>query len=116
MLNILWPFFIIISFLYAFIFGNIDSVNNSIFESTKDAVDLSITLLGTISLWNGIMEIAVNSSLIKKLTNLLQPIIKFLFPEIDNNSSVNNEISMNIIENILILPSKKKFLNISKRA
>ena len=101
MLNILWPLFIIISFIYAFLFGNIDSVNSSIFESTKDAVQLSITLLGTICLWSGIMEIASKTSLIDKITKLLYPLIRFLFPEIRKEEKVNKEISMNLIANIL---------------
>ena len=101
MLNILWPVFIIISFLYAFLSGNIDSVNNSIFESTNNAVELSIKLLGTICLWNGIMEIATKTSLIKKFTKMLQPFITFLFPEIKKEDKVNSEISMNMIANIL---------------
>lgn len=101
MLNFLWPFFIIISFVYAFITGNIEKVNNSIFESTKDAVELSITLLGTICLWNGIMEIATKTSITYKLTKILKPINGFLFPELKKEEKLNKEISMNMIANIL---------------
>lgn len=101
MLNILWPIFIILSFLYALIIGRVNEVNNGIFTSLKDAVELSITFLGTISLWNGIMEIAKNTSLINKLTNMLRPIIKRLFPELKNNEKANKEISINVIANIL---------------
>lgn len=100
MLNFLWPIFIIISFVYAFIVGNIDSVNNSIFESTKSAVNLSITLLGTMCLWNGIMEIATKTSMIEKLTKLIKPIINYLFPEIKKENRVNKEIAINMITNI----------------
>lgn len=101
MLNYLWPIFIISSFIYAFLSGNIDNINNSIFESTKDAVELSFTLLGTMCLWNGIMEIAIKTSIIDKLTKVLKPIINYLFPEIKNEGKVNMEIAMNIIANIL---------------
>ena len=101
MLNIIWPIFIIISFVYAIFTGNVESVNNSIFESASDAVELSITFLGTICLWNGIMEIAKQTSLIKKLTNFLSPIMKWLFPDVQKNDTVHEEMSMNIIANIL---------------
>lgn len=101
MLNILWPIFIIISFVYAIIAGNIQNVNNSIFESTSSAVQLSITFLGTICLWNGIMKIAQKTTFVSKFTNILKPIIHFLFPEIKNNDRAKEEISMNIIANIL---------------
>ncbi len=51
MLNILWPIFILISYIYAFLSGNIDKINNGIFKSCEDAVNLTITFFGTITLW-----------------------------------------------------------------
>lgn len=101
MLNIVWPIFIIISFSFAIFSGNLEKLNSSIFESTSDAINLSISLLGTICLWNGIMQIASSTSLIEKLTKFLKPVIKFLFPELKDNSKIQKEISMNMIANIL---------------
>jgi len=45
LLNILWPIFIIISFIYAIFSGKVDEINSSIFTSVSDAVSLCITLL-----------------------------------------------------------------------
>ena len=101
MLNLIWPIFIIISFSYAIFSGNIDKLNNSIFDSASDAVNLSIQLLGTICLWNGIIQIANKTTLIEKLTKLLKPIMKVLFPEVKENSNIYSEISMNMVANIL---------------
>lgn len=101
MLNILWPLFILISFIYAFLNGSIDKVNQSIFDSAKSAVELTITFCGTICLWNGIMKIAQKTSFVTKMTKLLKPIVNFLFPEIKNNEKAKEEISMNMVANIL---------------
>ncbi len=101
MLNILWPIFIILSFMYALISGKVNEINNGIFESISDAVELSITFLGTICLWNGIMEIVKKTSLIEKLTNFLKPLVNFLFPDLKKNENAKQEISMNMIANIL---------------
>ena len=101
MLNIIWPIFIILSFGFAIFSGNIDNLNDSIFSSTSDSVNLCISLLGTICLWNGIMKIAINTSFVEKLTTFLKPIINFLFPEIKENSKIQKEISMNMVANIL---------------
>ena len=101
MLNIMWPIFIILSFSFAIIFGNLDQLNNSIFDSTKEAVNLSITLLGTMCLWSGIMSIASKTSVIKKLTRFLNPIITFLFPELKEDNEIKKAISMNMVANIL---------------
>ena len=100
MLNKIWPIFIIISFIYAFFSGNINKVNNGIFESTKSAVELSLTFLGTMCLWNGIMQIAYKSNLINKIVKILNPVIKRLFPDINKNEKIKKEISMNIVANI----------------
>ena len=100
MLNIVWPFFIIISFSFAILSGNFENLNSSIFEGANDAVTLSINLLGSLCLWSGIMQIASDSSLDKKLSKLLSPILNFLFPSLITNNKIKKEISMNIIANI----------------
>lgn len=101
MLNILWPIFIIISFAYAIFSGNVDELNESIFSSTSESVNLCISLLGTICLWNGIMQIANKTSIIDRLTNLLKPAMNFLFPELKQEKEIQKEISLNVIANIL---------------
>ncbi len=101
MLNLIWPIFIIISFGYSIFSGNLSNLNESIFSSAESAVTLCITLLGTMCLWNGIMHIANKTSVIEKLTKILGPLMKFIFPNIRKNSQVHKEISMNIVANIL---------------
>ena len=101
MLNNLWPFFIIISFIYSIYSGNIFNVNNAIFDSAEQTVDLCLTMFGTICLWNGIMKIATSTSLTQKLIKFLQPIISFIFPEIKDEKKISKEISMNMVANIL---------------
>lgn len=99
MLNILWPIFIIISIIYAILSGNIENLNNSIFDSTESAVNLTLTLLGMTCLWSGIMEVASKTQIIQYLSIILKPITKKLFSNL-NEKSYNN-IIMNIIANIL---------------
>ena len=99
MLNILWPIFIIISISYSILSGNVENLNNSIFESTESAINLTLTLLGTTCLWSGIMEIASKTEIMNYLAKMLNPITKRLFSNL-NEKSYNN-IIMNIIANIL---------------
>ncbi len=101
MLNIVWPIFIILSFSYAIFSGNIEELNLGILNSSKDAITLTISLLGTMCLWNGIVKIAMNTNLIDKLTNFLKPIISFLFPDLKKEENIKKEISMNMCANIL---------------
>ena len=101
MLNLVWPIFIIISFSYAIFTGNLANLNTSIFESVESAVNLTITMLGTMCLWSGIINVAVNTNIMKLINKLLKPIIRFLFPEIKENRKAQDEISMNMVANIL---------------
>lgn len=101
MMNIIWPAFIIVSFIYAILTGKVNEINEGIFSSVSDAVQLSITFLGTICLWNGVMEIVKRTTLIEKLTKFLNPLMLVLFPKLKNDKKIKSEISMNIIANIL---------------
>ena len=99
MLNIVWPIFIIISFSYAIFSGNLENLNSSVFDSVNDAINLTISLLGTMCLWCGIMQIANKTSAIVKLTKILKPLIRIIFPKI--STKTEKDISMNMIANIL---------------
>ena len=101
MLNKIWPIFIIVSFIYSIYTGRISNLNGAILNSAEQTVQLCITFLGTLCLWNGIMNIAIKTSMIKKLTKFLKPIINIVFPEIKNDKKISEEVSMNMIANIL---------------
>ena len=101
MLNFIWPIMIILSIFYSIIDGNIDAINSSIFNSTAKTVELTLTLFGTICLWNGIIEIASETKLIELLNKIISPLINFLFPESKNDKKIKNDISMNVIANML---------------
>ena len=61
MLNYIWAFMVLAGILYAAVTGNIDAVSNGALDSAKEAITLCITMLGVLSLWTGLMEIAKQS-------------------------------------------------------
>lgn len=101
MLNKIWPCFIMVSFVFAIITGRIQDFNNSIFESATQTVDLTIKLFGTMCLWNGLMKIVQETSLIIRLSNLIRPLMRFLFPKMNEKDKEYKEITLNIIANLL---------------
>lgn len=101
MLNKIWPYFFIISVVYAIFCGNLESLNSAIFSSTEETVNLCLTLLGTMCLWNGIMQVAKETKIMEILKKILRPILKILFPDIEKEDKVQEEISMNLIANIM---------------
>ena len=104
MLNILWPIFIIISIVYAILSGNLQNLNNSIFEATDTAVSLTLTLIGTTCLWSGIMEVASKTNIIEYLVKVLSPVIKRIFNNKNLESKAYNNIIMNTAS-LQIIPS-----------
>lgn len=101
MLNLLWPIFLIVSIIYAIGTGNAEQLNSGIFDSVKEAVDLSITFLGTMCLWNGVMKIVQETTLMDKLVKFIQPLMCFLFPKLKENKKAYQEISLNMVANIM---------------
>lgn len=100
MINKIWGFFIISGISICLLTGKISIINNEILSSGEQALDMIIKLFPVIALWLGIMKIAVTSGLLNKLSKLLFPILKFLFPEIPKNHESLNYISSNIITNM----------------
>lgn len=101
MLNKIWCFFIVVAIIFGLISGTYVDVNNSIFTGIEETVSLMISFIGTISFWNGIMNIIENTSLINKLKNILKPLIKIIFKDINLESEVGENIAMNMTSNIL---------------
>lgn len=101
MLNYLWAFMIILGTAVGIVTGNIEPVSNSIISSSKEAVTLCISMLGVMSLWMGVMQVAKACGIIESLTRLLRPIIRLLFPDIPKDHIANEYIASNIIANVL---------------
>lgn len=101
MLNYLWGFMIVIGIIVGAVNGDIRQVSIASINSAKEAVTLCIVMLGIMSLWMGIMQVAKSAGIIEALTKLLRPVIRLLFPTIPKNHIANEYIASNIIANIL---------------
>lgn len=101
MLNYLWGAMIVIGIIIGAITGRISEVGNACITSAKEAVSLCITMLGVMSLWTGLMQVAKKAGIIESLTKLLNPIICFLFPRIPKEHKAKEYIAANMIANIL---------------
>ncbi|MBP3617603.1 MAG: nucleoside recognition protein [Lachnospiraceae bacterium] len=101
MLNYLWGGMILIAVIYGTVTGNVKEVGNAALDSSKEAVELCITMLGVMALWTGIMQIAEASGLTKKFIKLVRPVLRFLFPDIPEESKANDYIASNLLANIL---------------
>lgn len=101
MLNYIWAFMIIIGVVYGVFTGNMAEVGNGAIDSAKEAVTLCVTMLGVMSLWTGIMEIARTGGILGKMTKIISPFVRWMFPAIPRDHKANEYIMTNIIANIL---------------
>ncbi len=105
MVNYIWIFLILVGIFFAFITGNLDTINNSILTNGKEGFDIVISILPIIVLWTGIMKIAEDSGLLQKFAKLVEPLLSRLFPSIPKNNPALGYIASNIAANMMGLGS-----------
>ncbi|QDW75459.1 nucleoside recognition protein [Lachnospiraceae bacterium KGMB03038] len=101
MLNFLWAGMILIGILFAAFTGRIPDITNAAIDSSKEAITLCITMMGVMSLWVGLMEIARSAGVIQSASRRLHPLLRFLFPSLPPGHSSEPYILTNMIANFL---------------
>ncbi len=101
MLNYLWGIMILVGVFWGILSGRPAELTDGILTGAKDAVSLCITMAGVMAFWCGIMEVAKEVGIIRGLTRLLRPFVRFLFPGIPEGHKAADEISTNIAANVL---------------
>ena len=87
--------------LYGALTGNMNEVTDAALSSAKEAVSLCITMAGIVAMWVGVMQIARSSGLVDRMTKGMQPLLRFLFPQIPGEHRAMEFISANMIANFL---------------
>lgn len=101
MLNYLWAGMILVGIIFAACTGRMPDVTNAAIDASKEAITLCITMMGVMSFWVGLMEIATKAGIIKSVSKKMRPIIRFLFPRLPPDHSAAEHITTNMIANIL---------------
>lgn len=101
MMSYLWGGMILIGIIYGAFTGNLQAVTDAALQSAQDAVTLCITMMGVMSMWVGLMEIAKESGVVERLTRIIGPVLNFLFPKVPRGSKAEEYISLNVIANVL---------------
>jgi len=101
MLNKIWLAMISLSVVVGIIEGRIENVVRAITDSAKLGFELALGLAGIMALWLGIMSIATESGLVKKLAHVLKPIMRRLFPDVPEEDPAMGAMLLNIAANML---------------
>ncbi|WP_207493304.1 nucleoside recognition domain-containing protein [Aridibaculum aurantiacum] len=111
-LNYVWLFFFLISFVVALVKlflpasmgGDIQIFSKlltGVFDSAKTGFDISIGLVGMMTLWLGIMKIGERAGMIDIFARAVQPFFKVLFPGVPKDHPANGSVMMNFSANML---------------
>ena len=101
MLNYIWFALMAFALIVPIVMGTAPAVTKGAIDSAKTAVDISLGLIGIMTLWLGIMRVAEKAGLIAMLGRALRPISRLLFPEIPPEHPAIGAMIMNIAANML---------------
>ena len=101
MLNYLWAAMILLGIIFAAFTGRMPDITNAAIDSSKEAISLCITMMGVMSLWVGLMEIAEKAGLIQSASRRIRPLIRFLFPNLPVGHPAEEHITTNLIATVL---------------
>lgn len=74
---------------------------NGVFETTKDAVNLCISLIGIMALFLGFMNIAERAGGVRFLSKIIGPFFSRIFPEVPKDHPAMGHMVMNFSANLL---------------
>ncbi|NLJ26214.1 MAG: spore maturation protein [Firmicutes bacterium] len=101
MINWIWFLLLASGIVLAASNNSAGLVTDAILEAASDAITLVIGLLGLISFWSGLMEIAERAGLTDLLARMLRPITRRLFPDVPPDHGAMGAIILSISANIL---------------
>ena len=99
-MNFIWLALLSVSIVFAIFTGNLEPFTKSIFDGARSAVEISLFLLGIVSVWMGITRILEDSGLIFKIAHLFKPVISRLFRNIPDDHPSITAITLNVLANL----------------
>jgi spore maturation protein SpmA len=107
-LNFIWIAFFLVAFIVAFIrlvfFGDTEifkTIMDGVFDSASTGVQISIGLIGVMSLFLGFMNVGEKAGAINFLSRIVGPFFSKLFPEVPRNHPSLGHMIMNFSANLL---------------
>lgn len=104
-MSLLWVGMVIISLLCGLATGNGEAVGSAAVTGAAQGVELCLSMAGLLCLWTGVMEVMRRCGLADKLSRLLRPLLRRLFPAFSGESREDKEVmdavSANISANLL---------------
>ncbi|MCP3126925.1 spore maturation protein [Shewanella sp. KJ2020] len=106
MLNRVWLAFFITALLAIAVqlfHGNVEVLSISVealFSSAKLAAEISLGLIGVLSLWMGLMQVGEKAGVVGAIAFVFEPLLRRLMPEVPKGHPAFGSMTMNLTANI----------------
>jgi spore maturation protein A len=76
-------------------------LNTATLEAATLSVELCIGLIGIMAVWLGLMNVAKDAGLVDLIARMMQPLMRFVFPEIPDGHPAHAAVLLNLAANML---------------
>lgn len=101
MLNAIWFGMIALSVVCAVFNGRLGELSTALMDGSGQAVELTLSLLGSMCAWMGFLKIAEKSGLTDLLAQAVSPVFDKLFPEYRDEPEIKGKMCLNVSANFL---------------
>lgn len=104
-MTIIWTGMVVLSILCGMATGRQELVAAAAVQGAEAAISLCLSIGGMLCLWTGVMEVMRRSGLADKLSALLRPVLRRLYPQAAGERETMDAIAANVSANLLGLGS-----------
>ena len=101
MLGKIFGVFCTLSLLFGALCGKLTAVAAAIPDGASKAVEVTLTLLGMMCLWSGVLQVLSDAGVIQKIARTFAPFLRHVFPKAYKTSEGYEEICATLSANFL---------------
>lgn len=102
MLNYIWLGLVLAAVVLGGFNDRLKEVTDASFTAAKTAVlETALPLIGITALWLGVMRLAERAGMVQSLARLLQPVLRWLFPDVPARHPAMGSMLMNLSANMI---------------
>ncbi len=100
-MSLIWTGMVLTALVCGVLTGRGEAVAAAAMEGAAAGVELCLSMAGVLCLWMGVMEVMRRAGLCDKLTALLKPVLRRLYPDFAGDGKVMDAVAANVSANLL---------------
>lgn len=90
-----------LSLLFGAFCGRLSEVASAVPDGAAKAVEVTLTLLGMMCLWSGVMQVLLDVGIVRRISRIFAPFLRHVFPKAYQTGSGYEEICATLSANFL---------------